>query len=90
MLFHFLYWTKRRISIHIAAVINSDLGEPMDIYIEDSAYDRLVDALTKLEPCPFSGQVEPWSVVEALGEIAGIWPKRIEAEARMREEREAA
>lgn len=47
--------------------------EGRDIFLSDETYKRLIAALANVEPCPSSGEIEPWQFVEVLGEIGGIW-----------------
>lgn len=51
-----------------------------EIYLNDKTYDRLVAALAAIKPDAFSGKVESDQIKEALGEVADIWPARIERE----------
>jgi len=47
-------------------------------YLPDHAYGALVQALTTLTPCPVSGKIESYQIIEALGEIGGVWPASIQ------------
>ncbi len=44
-----------------------------DHYLPDEVYDRLVDALHRAECEPF-GLDRREKIIEALGDIGGIWP----------------
>lgn len=50
--------------------------EGNDVFLAEGVYDRLLEALAKVQPVPaidgIERAIEPWQFVEALGE-AGIW-----------------
>lgn len=46
-------------------------------YLDDSTYHRLVDALSQLQPDPFTGRIDRDEIVTALGEIGDLWPAAI-------------
>ncbi len=50
--------------------------EGNDVYLSDDVYDRLLEALAKVQPVPaidgVERAIEPWQFMEALGQ-AGIW-----------------
>ena len=46
-------------------------------YLEAEAYNRLIDALLRVEPDAFTGKVERDGVTLALGEFGDIWPESI-------------
>lgn len=50
--------------------------EGHDAYLADEVYDRLLEALAKVQPIPaidgIERAIEPWQFMEALGQ-AGIW-----------------
>ncbi len=60
-----------------------------DHYITDRTYEALLAALTRVKPDPITGQLEPHCLVEALGEVGGIWPESVLRE-KMREAAEQA
>lgn len=50
-----------------------------DLYPSNETYSRLVEALATLQdkPCPVTGRVEPYQIIEVLGEVGGIWPASV-------------
>lgn len=49
----------------------------MAYYISTPDYDRLVDALANLKPCPFEGRITADQIKIALGELGDVWPASI-------------
>jgi hypothetical protein len=51
-----------------------------DIFLDDERCSRLVAALTKVQPCPVTGEVTDNEIKVILGEIGDIWPESILAD----------
>lgn len=56
-----------------------DTTEPKDIYLPDHIYHAMKDKLAQMVAEPFEkwGTDPETEVVEALGEIGGIWPASV-------------
>lgn len=48
-----------------------------DIYLDYQRYNKLVDALLNVQPCPVTGEVTPDQIKLALGLAGDIWPMEI-------------
>ncbi|WP_147293882.1 MULTISPECIES: hypothetical protein [Afipia] len=46
-------------------------------YISDDILDTTAKAIAAQEPCPVSGRLEPYQILQLLGIHAGIWPASI-------------
>ena len=51
----------------------------MSTYYQDSTYNRAVETMAKVEPCPVTGRIDPDSFKIILGETLDIWPASIAA-----------
>jgi hypothetical protein len=58
------------------------MEQRMPIYLENATYQALVAALRDLPVDPVTGKMEADAIKIALGEVADIWPRSIEAEAK--------
>lgn len=50
---------------------------PIDTYLDDAAYDRLIAKLVAIEHDPWRKGEKADQIKEALGEIGGLWPTSI-------------
>lgn len=48
-----------------------------EVYLDQSRFDALIDALLNVESCPGTGKVTRDQIVIALGEAGNIWPLSI-------------
>jgi hypothetical protein len=48
-----------------------------DIYLDYERYNKLIDALLNMKPCPFAGVVTADQIKLALGLGGDIWPATI-------------
>ncbi|MEO9335953.1 hypothetical protein ABFT80_00770 [Mesorhizobium sp. SB112] len=56
------------------AGIDSDDPVFIDGVLTSARYAALIDVLIAHKPCPGSGEIEDYQVVNALGEFGNVWP----------------
>jgi hypothetical protein len=46
-------------------------------YLLDATYRTLLEALTRVQPDPVTGELEPHTFALILGEVGGIWSDNV-------------